>query len=315
MTELPDSRIKYRHLRFLVECVRTGTLAEAAGRTGVTPSAASKTLKELEDIVGERLVERNRRGLTLTPAGEVLHRYASASLTALHHGVDLIAKARSELRASVLVGALPNVAAQVMPAAVTRFKERMPQVPVRMAAGMNRQLMTQLRNGELDFVVGRLAEPDEMMGLHFERLYFERFALVARPGHPLEGATEFTEENLGRFTMILPSYGTVIRPEIDRFMIGLGISHFPDVMETLSPDFSKAFVRRTDALWLVPYGVVRTDLLEGRLRELDIDLSSTGGPVGISTLAEAGLSAQSRVFASCVREAAAQYASVVSQPR
>lgn len=306
MAQFPDDRIKQRHLRCLVEVLRHGRLNEAAEQMRVTPSAASKTLRELEEIMGVQLVERSRRGLSPTAAGTILFRHASASLTALQRGVELVALGHGSAQPRVLVGVLPNFAVQVMPEAVRRFKKEMPQVPVRLMTGSNQALLNQLRAGELDFVLGRLAEPDEMMALYFERLYLERFAIVCRPDHPLLEPGVLETGKATDFPVILPPYGTVIRPEIDRFLIGRGLTAFSDVIETMVPEFARKYLRLGDALWLVPQGVVADDLAEGTLAELPVDMSTTGGPVGLSTRAEAGLSDEVRRLIELVRSVSAK---------
>jgi LysR family pca operon transcriptional activator len=296
-------RIKQRHLRCFVEIVRQGSVVNAASALAITQSAASKTLAELEQIAGVRLLERNRGGISLTPAGETFHRYASASLTAVRQGMDLLAQARVDARRAVLVGVLPNAAATLMPPAVANFKRVHPEVPVKLITGTNRALLTQLRLGEVDFVVGRLAEPAEMMGLHFERLYYESLVLVARAAHPLLAQDPLPLRAIADFTVLLPPPGTVIRPEVDRFLISRGVVELPDTVESLSVEFSRRYALQTDALWISPRGIVKADLEAEVLRELPVDLMATEGAVGISTRAEAGLTSLSEHLAREVREA------------
>jgi DNA-binding transcriptional LysR family regulator len=62
-----------------------------------------------------------------------------------------------------------------------------PDATVNLVSGPNRFLLERLKSRDLDVVVGRLAEPEQMTGLAFEQLYSERLALVVRPGHPLLG--------------------------------------------------------------------------------------------------------------------------------
>ncbi|MEX0729634.1 MAG: pca operon transcription factor PcaQ [Aquisalimonadaceae bacterium] len=295
-------RVKQRHLQCFVEIVRRGSLAKAADALAITQSATSKTLSELESVVGERLIERNRRGATLTPAGEIFYRYASASITAVRQGLDLVAHSRRNARRSVLMGALPNVAAELLPRAVAIFKQAHPETPVAVVTGTNRQLLTQLRVAEVDFVVGRLAGPAEMMGLRFEELFYESLALVARPGHPLlaHGALEI--EALAGFTILVPLAGTIIRHDCDRFLISHGLTELPDTVETISAEFGRRYTLDSDALWVTPRGMVAADLEQGRLRDLPIDMSPTAAPVGISTRTEAGLTRLSTELIGTVRD-------------
>ncbi|KAB7619512.1 pca operon transcription factor PcaQ [Alkalilimnicola sp. S0819] len=298
-----NDRVKQRHLRCFVEVVRRGTLAEAAEVLAISPSAASKTLSELEELIGERLMERGRRGATLTPAGEIFYRYASASLTAVQEGVALIAQARRDARHSVLVGALPNVANRVLPGAVEAFKRHHPETTVVIYTGTNKQLLTQLRVGELDFVVGRLSSPQDMMGLRFEELFYENLAIVARPDHPLvRGGRPLQTGVLARYRVILPLSGTIIRHDCERWLISRGLTELHDIVESVSAEFGRASVLRSDTLWVTPRGMIALDLDQGWLAELPLDTSNTSSPVGITTRGEAGLGPLARQFLGCVRQ-------------
>src|ERR1700734_4388050 len=77
------SRIRLRHLSCFVVVSQERTLARAAARLHLSQPAVSKTLAELEDLAGRRLVERGRAGTQLTPAGEGFLRYAADVTQAL----------------------------------------------------------------------------------------------------------------------------------------------------------------------------------------------------------------------------------------
>ena len=63
-----DRRIKIRHLRTFVEVARSASVGRAAELMHVSQPAVSKTLAELESVLGARLMERNRSGVALTPS-------------------------------------------------------------------------------------------------------------------------------------------------------------------------------------------------------------------------------------------------------
>src|SRR3569623_1065738 len=83
------------------------------------------------------------------------------------------------------VGALPTVSARVMPLAIERFLVLKTGNPVKVVTGENIVLLEQLRLGQLDLVVGRLAAPELMAGLSFSHLYTEPEVIAVRRGPPL----------------------------------------------------------------------------------------------------------------------------------
>jgi LysR family transcriptional regulator, pca operon transcriptional activator len=275
-------RLKIRHLRALVAVSEHGTLVRAAAALSITQPAVSKTLAELEDIVGRRLLERTRKGVTLTAAGRVLLRHAGASLRALSDGLDSLAGEQDSEGAALLVGALPNVAATVLPPAVLRLLAARPRTRLTVRTGSNARLIAALRQGVLDLVIGRLAEPSDMQGLSFEQFYAEPLLLVVRAGHPLAARRRIEPALLRQHRMVLPDAGTRVREAADRFFVSSGMGMPLQALETIDLAFGRSFVLQSDAVWFVPLGVVENELREGALVRLPIDTQITEGPVGLT---------------------------------
>ncbi|NHI11864.1 LysR family transcriptional regulator [Streptomyces sp. KO7888] len=91
MPRLLDGRLKFRHLVLIDALSRQGSVVGAAGELHVTQPAATRSLHELEDILGVPLFERGPRGVTPTVFGEAFTRHAQALLLELEAGrVDLV---------------------------------------------------------------------------------------------------------------------------------------------------------------------------------------------------------------------------------
>jgi LysR family pca operon transcriptional activator len=282
MTELG---IKFRHLRTFLEVARQKSVGRAANVLHVSQPAVTKTLRELEAAVGATLVERVGRGIRLTEAGEVFVQHSGASLAAIQRGIDSVGRSRAG--PPLRIGALPTVSARIMPAAIRRFLDRQAGSPVKIVTGENMVLLEQLRLGQLDLVVGRLAAPAQMTGLNFVHLYAERVVFVVRPGHPLLAEAPLDFSRLDGFLVLMPSEGSVIRPFVERFLIEHGIGDFRTRIETVSDSFGRAMLREGDAVWIISEGVVANDLAEGTLVALPIDTAGTRGAVGLTTRAGA----------------------------
>jgi LysR family pca operon transcriptional activator len=299
-----DARVKLRHVRCFIEVARARSLARAAQALGLSQPAVSKTLAELEGIVGARLLVRSRKGAELTPAGALALPGFAASLAEIERGMEALRGAGGAVEARVRVGVLPTVAAHVAPRAVARFMADMPGAVVALTTGPNLYLLELLREGRLDMVVGRLGAPEAMTGLTFQHLYSEAVRFVVRPGHPLL-AGPFDARRLADFALIAPGPDAVIRPAVDRLLIALGAGRPRARVETVSNAFGRAFVREADAVWIISEGVVARDLADGALAVLDIDTHDTLGPVGLTVRAETEPSDAARMFQRAVRMAAA----------
>jgi len=279
------SRIRHRHLNCFLEAARSRTVSAAAYTLNVSQPAASKTLAELEEILETKLFERGGKGgLRLTPSGRVFLRYAGASIAALKEGLDGLAQARMHAEPVLMIGVLAGVAAHFMPSAVREFRETH-KTMLRVITGPNSSMLNQLRLGELDLVVGRLARPQDMQGLSFTHLYSEQLLFVVRPGHPLADADPFNLVMLENMTLLMPTADGVMRPIIDRFLIAHGVGALPNSIEARSPDFCRQYVLDSDAVWMISRGVVVHDIHDGALRVLNVDTSDTQGSVGLTVRA------------------------------
>ena len=133
-----DARMKIRHLQCFLEVARLGHVGRAADQLAVTQPAVSKTLRELEEMLAVRLFARGPRGLTLTAFGELFQHYAATGVVALQQAIDSVAQGRMRGDTIVRVGALPTVAARVMPEAVLALTRARPDVTVSLVRGPNR---------------------------------------------------------------------------------------------------------------------------------------------------------------------------------
>lgn len=298
-----DPRIKLRHLNIFLEVVRLAGVGHAAASLGLTQPALSKTIAELEEILEVKLFDRSGRSLKLTSFGEVFHRYAVASLTALKQGLHSMARVQQEDKAAFTIGALPTVSARVLPHALLDFTARMPGFKPRIITGPNAYLLSQLRLGEVDFIIGRMAEPEMMRGFAFEHLYEEGIALVVRPDHPLLQIRPFQLSAITHYQLLMPPAGSIIRPTVQRYLTSHGLGPFLGEIETISDNLARTYVRISEAIWIISEGVVAEELAHGFLARLPVDTIATMGPVGLTTRTDVHPPMPAQLFAQSVRQA------------
>ena len=221
-----DRRIKIRHLQAFVEISRQKSLKRASEILNLTQPAISKTLKELEDVVDMPLMQRDRGGVRMTPAGEVFLQSATAALGALEQGLTGLTRMRDGGPAQIAVGALPSVAARVLPLASQTFGALLPNATLNFEEGPHGFLMDRLRLGSLDLVVGRMGPPASMQGVSFVQLYSEKVAFVVRPDHPLGPQSGLSD--VVNWPVVFPTEGSAIRPLVDRLLLAEGIARIPN---------------------------------------------------------------------------------------
>ncbi len=299
-----ESRVRFRHLQTFLEVARQKSVVKAAGLLHVSQPAVTKTIRELEEALGVAVFEREGRGIRITRSGEIFMRHAGQAITALRQGIDSVAAGEAGDGPPIRIGALPTVSARIMPRAISLFLGEKTGTAIKIVTGENAVLLEQLRLGELDLVVGRLAEPERMTGFFFEHLYSEQVLFVVRTGHPLAGNREAVFARLGEFPVLMPTRGSIIRPFVDRFFITHGITDVPTRIETVSDSFGRAFVQQSDAIWIISAGVVANDMASGLLEALPVDTSETKGPVGLTMRTDTVPSPGFSILLQTIRDAA-----------
>jgi DNA-binding transcriptional LysR family regulator len=284
-----QERIRLRHLSCFVAVAQERTLARAAARLHLSQPAVSKTIAELEELAGRRLVERGRSGTQLTPAGEEFLRYAADVTQALDAAAAVLTGTAPPVTPTVRVAALPTVAGGLLAQALARLRERRPHAGVSVWLGDNPELLAALKAGEIDLAVGRMAEPAMMPGISFELLYAESLAVVTGPQHPLAAAGDkpVPPAALLGYPLVIPVAGTAPRHDVDAFFAAAGLALPPGRTETQSAAVARALVLVSDAVWITPRRPVQPDLDRRWLHSLSVPVPGQAEPVGI--LARSGV--------------------------
>ena len=277
------SRIRLRHLSCFVVVAQERTLARAAERLHLSQPAVSKTLAELEALAGRQLVERGRSGAQLTQAGEQFLRYAVDVTQAHQAAAAALTRTGAARVPTVQVSALPTVAGGLLAQAIARLRRRRPHTGVGVQTAANPELLAARKSGEVDFAVGRMAEPAMMQGVSFELLYAESLVIVARPQHPLlaAGARSVSPFALLDYPLVIPGMGTVPRTHTEGFFEAQGIALPLGCTETQSVSVARALTLLSDAVWITPQHAVQLDLDRGWLSRLNVPVPASAEPIGL----------------------------------
>ncbi len=209
----PDRRLTMTQLRALLALVKARSFAGASRELGLSQTAAHRGVRELEDALGRRLVERRGRGVHINFAG---HRFARSCRLA----VNELQAALSELgldpsNPTIAVGTTPLARAFLVPEAMAMMvAERFP-AGFKVLEGSWGELVEALRDGHIDVIVGELP-PDEIPDLSKEPLYVEAPVIVAGKQHPLVGRPGPTIRMLASYPWIIAPDTSPLRAQWDR---------------------------------------------------------------------------------------------------
>jgi LysR family transcriptional regulator, regulator of abg operon len=185
--------MRHAHLRDLLAVADTGSVRAAARRLQITQGAVSKNLLALEREFGVPLLVRSTRGVELSDFGRVVVRRARLADAELRKARDEIAVMTGGHHRQVSIGLSSAAEALLMPPAIRFFRQLYPDTLVSISGGAAPTLVTQLREGRLDFAVTPATATDSGPDIRAERLFSVDFVAVVRAGHPCAHATELAE--------------------------------------------------------------------------------------------------------------------------
>jgi LysR family pca operon transcriptional activator len=233
----------------------------------------------LEIALERKLFDRVGRRLQLNAAGQVFQRHIGGALGDIERGQKAV-QGTLEIRTKIAVGALPTSVNHLVPQAALELQETHPNCALRILTGPNWLLMSQLRDGSLDLVVGRMGAPDLMTGLTFAPLYPDDIVAVVRHDHPATGSVD--ANTLQVYPLMVPPKGAAISQFVQRYLISIGANTIAPQFESVSLSFARHILPASDTIWFISRGVVVDELAEGRMRLLPLDMPMMAGPVGIS---------------------------------
>ena len=185
MQPLPDLSI--RQLEYLVAVAEEPTWAVAAHRVGVSASALSQGLAELERRVGVTLFDRDGRRRTVRPGASPVVAHARQVLGLTHDLAEWADRLRTGRSGALRLGMIDAAAVVHYPDQLRRYRSEHPDVDLRLRVAPSAQLLELLVAGDLDLVVC-VEPPTQVDGIEVTAVLTEDLAVYGppdvRPGSP-----------------------------------------------------------------------------------------------------------------------------------
>jgi DNA-binding transcriptional LysR family regulator len=179
--------VRISQIRHFLAAVDGGSLRAGARRVGVTQPAMSKSLQQLEQELGARVLLRTARGVMLTPAGRAFLARARVVDAELRRVDEDLSALRGATGGSVAIGIAPPLSL-LMPDAMARFRQKYRDARVRIVEGVRSALLPLVRDEVLDFTIGQNPGGPAQPGLAFRPLLRPPLSVCGRKGHPLARA-------------------------------------------------------------------------------------------------------------------------------
>lgn len=264
----PQHGVKMHHLRLVATIAEHGSLTSAARVLGLTQPALSHQLRDLELRLRAPLFERTTRRMVLTPAGEQLAHIAGRVLSQVDaFERQVIDGEFSVARGTVRLATECYTAYYWLPSVLRDFRDRWPNVELRMAPEHTSSPVAALRAGALDLALVYHRTADRR--IRFEPLFDDEVVVVTAPTHRFAGAEympidALVDEHLFSYTS-LASSSSVVRDILEAADVEpLKTTHLQlteAILELVAAGFGIAILAKWAVLPAVRSGAVQTTRL------------------------------------------------------
>jgi molybdate transport repressor ModE-like protein len=172
-------------LRLFQHVVEAGSITRGAERMHLALAAASTRIRNMEAVLGTRLLERERQGVQPTPAGRTLLRHARLLLQQAERMRGELSEYANGLRGQIRLLSNTNALMEFLPEPLSDFLTAHPQVNIDLEERLSDEIVAAIADGTAD--IGIVAGTVEIAGLEVFPFRRDRFVLVVAPGHPLAG--------------------------------------------------------------------------------------------------------------------------------
>lgn len=260
-----------RQLRMLVEVVRHDGFSAAAEAVFATQPTISKAIRQLEDELGEVLLQRSRNGVRLTPAGQIVYRRALALLGEREDMLRELEELRDLQRGELHLG-LASLGSDILFAPVfARFRQLHPQIELRVLERGSEALEESLRAGEIELAASLLPVADD---LDWQPVRTEPLVALLPRQHPLAGSATLQLQDLADVPFVLFEKGFLLNRHIIQACQVRGFSP-REVTRSGQPDFIVALVAAGLGVALLPRMIAnarpRADVVIVPLDEPELD--------------------------------------------
>ena len=282
-----------RAVRTFHEVCRAGSISAAARALNISQPSVSNAIALLEARLGTVLFARGRSGIALTAAGEALQARAQMLDHLLRDAEAEVAAAREGVAGPLRIGGTPGALVSLLPLAIARLEAAFPHLTLNVLERPDRDLAGMLRDGdiELAFVTTAMDEaPDDIAERTLAR---DPFALIVGAGNAAM-PDDIALRRAEGLRWVLPEAQGAFRRQVDALFTAAGVAVPRDVIRCDSLLTTKAILRDTTRVTILPMRVAASELSMGVLRAVRIEEAGFERSIGVRWLKARGLSLLAR---------------------
>ncbi|MBT9385795.1 LysR family transcriptional regulator [Pseudooceanicola sp. CBS1P-1] len=273
-------RVSTAQLQALIAVHGFGNFTLAARHLGLAQPTVHRAVTHLEREAGRALFDRSATGIRATRAGEALAGAARLAFAELDQAVMDLSELQGREAGQIVVGAMPLSRSFLLGRAIIAFRETRPNILLRIDEGPYADLLTGLRRGEIDFLIGALREPLPIGDVVQTPLFPDEMILAVGPQHPLLRRPGAPLEEMRAYPWIVARTGTPARRLLDRLFEGQPLP--ASLIETGSLVLMRQLMQNSNHIGFISKLQAAAEIELGLMVPLSGELPGTQRSIGIT---------------------------------
>ncbi len=297
-------RVTHAQLQALIAVKEAENFTLAARQLGLAQPTVHRAITQIEEEAGRRLFDRASFGIVPTRTCQALAQAARLALYEFEQAEADLAEFEGREVGKIVIGAMPLSRSVLLPQALARFRALRPRLSVRVIDGPYELLLSGLRRGEIDLLVGALRDPAPIGDVVQEVLFDDRLALLAGRDHPLAGRRDLSLEELAGFPWIVPPKGTPTRQQFDALFANAGVAAPESILESGSILLMREILGMSDHLGCISRQQAKAEIEKDLVTALDFPTHLPARPIGLTLRSNWEPTAAQRLLLDLLRGAA-----------
>ena len=296
------NRMKLQDLHVLMTVVQAGSMGRAAQILNTTQPNVSRSIGELEQALGVRLLDRHRQGIEPTEYGRALLDCGAAVFDDLREGVKNIAFLADPTAGELRIGTTTFLAASFVSALVDRLSRRYPRIVFHVVTGYTETLHQELAERNVDLLIIRGSGPIADPRYDFEFLFDDSYVVAAGAQNQWGRRRRIEIAELVNELWVLPPPDSVIGSIVMDAFRASGLDYPRVSVVTDCPHMRISLLATGRFVTIFPASAFRFLAKRSELKILPVELPTARRPNGIVTLKNRALSPVAKLFIDCARE-------------
>lgn len=209
-------------LKVFCTVAETKSFSKTSEIIHLTQPAVSLQIQALEEKYETKLFDRSSSTVTLTPAGEILYKYAKEILSLYAAAEKAISKQVGLIKGSLTIGAGSNIGNYILPSVITEFRSSHPKIKIYLIVGNTKRVIELLNSGNIN--VGFVEGDVSLQKMIVKKLISDELTLIVPPDHPWAKKKEISISELVKEPFIFREAGSGTRQIIEKFLSKHGIT-------------------------------------------------------------------------------------------